>query len=83
MIGVIIIYPGIYLTAEENPGKLSQETVDEGARSVISLNGIPCLQMRTVGPHSASKSEKEGKQERTGVRRFEVESGRSILSLKP
>ena len=40
---------------------------DEGAgRPVIASNGIPFLQMRSVGSHSMSGREKEGNKERMG-----------------
>ena len=40
---------------------------DEGAmRPVIASNGVPYLQMRSVGSHSTSGREKEGIKERTG-----------------
>ena len=51
---------------EENPGK-PQLGADEGAvRPVIASNGIPFLQMRSVGAHSTSGREKEEEKERTG-----------------
>ena len=41
---------------------------DEGAvRPVIASNGVPYLQMRSVGSHSASGTDKKGIKERTGV----------------
>ena len=41
---------------------------DEGAvRPVIASNGVPFLQMRSVGSHSTSGREKEGNKERTGI----------------
>ena len=40
---------------------------DEGVvRSVIASNGVPFLQMRSVGSHSTSGNEKEGNKEGTG-----------------
>ena len=40
---------------------------DEGAvQPVIVSNGVPFLQMRSVGSHSTSGREKEGNKERTG-----------------
>ena len=40
---------------------------DEGAvRPVIASNGVTFLQMRSVGSHSTSGKEKEGKKERIG-----------------
>ena len=41
---------------------------DEGAvRPVIALNGVPFLQMRSIGSHSMSRRGKEGNKERTGL----------------
>ena len=53
--------PGIYLTAEENLAK--PQLGDR--RSVIASHWIPNLQMRSVGSHNVSGSEKEGKLERS------------------
>ena len=40
---------------------------DEGAvRPVIASNGVPFLQMRSVGLHTTSGRKKEGNKERTG-----------------
>jgi hypothetical protein len=38
----------------------------KGLCDVIASNGVPFLQMRSVGSHSTSGREKEGKEERTG-----------------
>ena len=44
---------------------------DEGAvRPVIASNGVPFLQMRSVGSHSRSGREKEGNKERARVGTF-------------
>ena len=40
---------------------------EEAVRSVIASNGVPLLQMRSVGSHSTSKREKEGNKEWTGL----------------
>ena len=48
----------------KTPENLSYEIVDEGCGSVIALNGVPCLQMRSVGTHSTPGREKEEKKER-------------------
>ena len=57
--GTVHKYLGICLKAEENPGKPQLETV----RPVIASNGVPFLQIRSVGTHSTSGREKEGKKE--------------------
>ena len=54
-------YPDICLMAEENPGK---PQLIRDVRSVISSNGIPYLQMTSVGSQSMTGREKEGKKER-------------------
>jgi hypothetical protein len=35
-------------------------------RSLIISNGVPSLQMRSVGSYSTSETEKEGKKEKDG-----------------
>ena len=58
--------PGICLTAEENPGKPQQgDRLMKELCDVIASNGVPFLQMRSVGSHSMSGREVEGKKERT------------------
>ena len=53
---------GICLTAEENPGK---PQLGDGLMKllyeVIVSNGVPFLQMRSIGSQSTSGREKEGK----------------------
>ena len=67
ILGAVHRSPGIYLTAEENPRNLRISS-DEGAvRPVIVSNGVPFLQMRSVGSHSTSGREKEGNREGTGL----------------
>ena len=57
-------YPGIYLMAEETPRKPQlEECLMKAVQSVIASNGVPYLKMRSVGSHSASGREKEGKDE--------------------
>ena len=58
---------GICLTVEEKSQKTSASIPsDEGAvRPVIASNGIPFLQIRSVGSHSMTGREKEGNKERT------------------
>ena len=59
--GAVHRFPGISLTAEKTPGK---PQFDEGTlRPVIASNGVPFLQMRSVGSHRMSVREKEGKYE--------------------
>ena len=62
ILGAVYRFPGICLTAEENPRKPSaRRSSDEGSvRPVIASNGVPFLQMRSVGSHSKSGREKEG-----------------------
>ena len=36
-------------------------------RPVIVSNGVPCLQIKSVGSHSTSGREEEGNKERTGI----------------
>ena len=64
MPGVVHRSPGIYHTAEENPGKpqLGNHLM-KTLRSVIASNGFPCLQMMPVGSYSTLEEEKERKKE--------------------
>ena len=50
--------PGICLRAEE---KELGDRLMKAMRPAIASNGVPCLQMRSVGSHSSSGLEKEGK----------------------
>ena len=65
--GAVHRSPGICLTAEENPGKpqlgglLMKGLCDQPSPQMECL----LLQMRSVGSHSTSMREKEGKKERT------------------
>ena len=52
---------GIYLTAEENPGKPQLGDRLKAMRIVVASNKILYLQMRSAGSHSTSGREKEGK----------------------
>ena len=59
--------PGIYLTGEEKSRKTSawrpsMKTVD----LFIASNGDSCPQMSSVGSHSSSGRQKQGKEEMTG-----------------
>ena len=65
--GTVHRSPGIYLTAEKNPGNHSYETVRlRGCATSHRLKWDPFLQMRLIGSHSTSGREKEGKKERNG-----------------
>ena len=59
ILGTVHRSPGIYLAAEENPQKTSaRRQSDEGVvRPVIASNGVPFLQMRSVGSPSTSTTE--------------------------
>ena len=63
---VVHTYPGIYLIAEENPGKpqLGGHLI-KAVQTDIATNGIPYLQMTMVGLHSTSgkQREREGRKE--------------------
>ena len=62
--------PGIYLTAEENPGKPQlRDHLMRALRPVIASNGIPYLQMTSVGSHSTPGREREEKKESLGTGR--------------
>ena len=51
--------PGIYLTAEENPGKPQLgDNQMKAAQPVIASNGTPHLQITSMGPHSGTGREK-------------------------
>ena len=55
---------GICLTVEENPRK--PQIGDHLLRvvlPVIASNGVPCLQMKSLGFHNTSGREKEGKKQ--------------------
>ena len=69
ILGAVHRSPGIFLTAEENPRKpqLGDSLMKALFRPLIASNGIPFLQMRSVGSHSTSGREKEGIKESTGV----------------
>ena len=67
ILGAVHRSPDICLTAEENPRKPARRPSDEEAvRPVIASNGIPFLQMRSVGVPSTSAREMEGNKERMG-----------------
>ena len=60
ILGAVHRSPGICLTAEENPRKPHEEAV----RPVIASNGVPFIQMRSVGSHSMSRQEGRRKERR-------------------
>ena len=74
MIRVIMNIPGtvhkssdIYLISEENPQTSARRpTILKAVRSFIASDGIPYLQMRSVGSQSTSEREKEEMEERIG-----------------
>ena len=64
--GVVLRSPGICLTAEENPGKPQVgDRLNKAVRPVITSNGIPYLQMRSIGSYNTSGRDKEEMKERT------------------
>ena len=53
MPGAVHISPGIYLTIEENPEKISaRRPLMKAVRSAIASNGVTYLQMMSVGSYS-------------------------------
>ena len=59
--------PGISLKTEKKGRKTSARRPPmKAVRPVITSNAVPSLQMRSIGPHSMSGREKEGKKESTG-----------------
>jgi hypothetical protein len=68
ILGAVHRSPDFCLTAEENRGKpqLGDLLMKGAVRPVIASNGVPFLQMRSVGSHTTSGSDKEGIKERTG-----------------
>ena len=60
---VVHISTGINSRVEENPGKLQLMKV---LRPVIASKKVPYLQKMSVGLHSTSEMEKQGKKERIG-----------------
>ena len=60
--GAVHRFPGICLTAEENPGKPQLgERLKKALRSVIASNRVPYIQVRSLGSHSTLVKDKEGK----------------------
>ena len=48
--GAVLISPGIYLMAKENPGKPQLEgRLMKAVRSVICSKGVPYLQLTSIG----------------------------------
>ena len=59
--------PGIYLRAEENPGKPDLgDCLMKSVRPVIASNEVPYIQITSIGSHGMSGRDKEGKKERIG-----------------
>ena len=59
------------LQLRKTPENLSYETVNEGYVTSHRINGLPYLQIRSVGSHSMPGREKEGKKKtgREGIKR--------------
>ena len=66
ILGAVHRSPGICLTADENPKKpqLGDCLMKGVVRPVIASNGVPFLQIMSVGSHRKSGRVKEGKKER-------------------
>ena len=57
--------PGIYLIAEEYPGKLQlRGRLIKAVRLIIASNGIPYFQIMQVGSYSTSRRKKKEKKKR-------------------
>ena len=69
ILGAVERSRGICLTAEECPRKsqLGDRLMKGAVRPVIASNGVSFLQMRSVGSHSRSGTDNEGKKERMGL----------------
>ena len=66
--GTVHKSPGIYQMAEENHGKPQLgDRLMKAVRPIVSSNGVPYLQMRSVGSLSTSEKEKEGNKDSVGV----------------
>ena len=62
--GAVHRSPGIYSMAVENPVKLQLgDCLMKALQQFIASNGVPYLQMTTVGLHSISGRENKGKYE--------------------
>ena len=60
--GAVHRSPGFHLRAEENSGESQLgDSRRKTVRSVIASNGVPYLQMRSLGSHSTSGKDEEGK----------------------
>jgi hypothetical protein len=60
-LGVVHRSPNIYLTAEEDLGRSQLDHLIKAVQPVIASNGIPYLQMMSVGSHRLSGREKQEK----------------------
>jgi hypothetical protein len=63
VLGAVYRSPGIYLKAEGNPRKPLLRVLMKVMQPAIASNGVPYLQLRSIGLHSTS-----GKGERRKVR---------------
>ena len=70
--GAVHRSPGIYLAAEKHPGKPQLEDRRWRLRSVIASNGVPFLQLRSVGSYSKPGRENES---------VDLMGGRCVLFL--
>ena len=53
--GAVHRSPGIYFTVEENPGKPKiGDHIMKAVLPFITLNGVPYLQMKSIGSHNTS-----------------------------
>ena len=69
--GAMHRFPSIHLTTEENPGKPQlKKRLLAGLLPVIASNGVPYLQITSVGSHCMSRTEKEEIKEGRGSGRF-------------
>ena len=51
---------GMYLTAEETPEPSARRLSMKAVRTVFASNGIPYIQIRSLGLHSTLEMKKEG-----------------------
>ena len=78
--GAVYRSPGICLRAEENPRK--PQLGDRQMKGLCDQsNGVPFLQMRSVGSNSTSGKEKEGDTERTLFGRSRKEGMHLIMKI--
>ena len=76
--GAVHRSPDIYITAEENPEKNSATSQSmKVVRPVIASNGVPYLQVKSVGSHSISGREIKRK-DRRGLKDYQRTSQQTI-----